>query len=61
MPDNHQFHALSNLYKMFADATRVKIMWALSKERMCVCDLAVLLGILLPIGQPRTRNAYEWI
>lgn len=45
MPDNQQFHALANLYKMFADATRVKIMWALSKERMCVCDLAVLLGI----------------
>jgi len=45
MPDSNQFHALSNLYKMFADATRVKIMWALSQERMCVCDLAVLLGI----------------
>ncbi|MCL2865583.1 MAG: metalloregulator ArsR/SmtB family transcription factor [Lachnospiraceae bacterium] len=45
MPDGTQFRTLSNLYKMFADATRLKIMWALSKERMCVCDLAVLLGI----------------
>jgi len=45
MPDSKQFHTLSNLYKMFADPTRLKIMWALSKERMCVCDLAVLLGI----------------
>ena len=45
MPDNNQFQALSNLYKMFADPTRLKIMWALSKERMCVCDLAVLMGI----------------
>ena len=45
MPDGDQFRTLSTLYKMFADPTRLKIMWALSKERMCVCDLAVLLGI----------------
>jgi ArsR family transcriptional regulator len=45
MPEGNQFNAMSNLYKMFADPTRLKIMWALSKERMCVCDLAVMLGI----------------
>jgi len=45
MPNNNQFQAVSNLYKMFADPTRLKIMWALSNERMCVCDLAVLLGV----------------
>ena len=45
MPENDKFRTLSNLYKMFADPTRLKIMWALSKERMCVCDIAVLLGM----------------
>jgi len=45
IPDSDQFRTLSNLYKMFADSTRLKIMWALSRERMCVCDLAVLLGM----------------
>jgi len=45
MPAVEQFRTLSNLYKMFADPTRLKIMWALSKERMCVCDLAVLLNM----------------
>ena len=45
MPEAGQFRNLSNLYKMFADSTRLKIMWALSKERMCVCDVAVLLGM----------------
>ena len=44
MPDGQRFYALSNLCKMFADSTRLKILWALSSERMCVCDLAVLLG-----------------
>lgn len=45
MPDGNDFYELANLYKMFADNTRVKILWALSCERMCVCDLAVLLGM----------------
>jgi len=45
MPESEQFRSLSNLYKMFADPTRLKIMWALSRERMCVCDLAVLLNM----------------
>lgn len=45
LPDTNDFSALANLYKMFADSTRVKILWALSCEEMCVCDLAVLLGM----------------
>jgi len=45
MPGGDDFHKLAILYKMFADFTRVKILWALSCESMCVCDLAVLLGM----------------
>ena len=43
MPDGEVFYRLANLYKMLADITRVKILWALSCESLCVCDLAVLL------------------
>jgi ArsR family transcriptional regulator len=45
MPNEAGFNSLSNLYKMFADKTRLKILWALSEEEMCVCDLAVLLDM----------------
>ena len=45
MPERDSFYDLANLYKMLADGTRVKILWALSREEMCVCDLAVLLGM----------------
>jgi ArsR family transcriptional regulator len=45
MPDGKNFYDLANLYKMFSDYTRVRILWALSCEEMCVCDLAVLLGM----------------
>jgi len=43
MPEGQNFYDLANLYKMFADNTRLKILWALSCEAMCVCDLAALL------------------
>ncbi len=45
MPDGTDFYDLANLYKMFADSTRVRILWALSREELCVCDLAALLGM----------------
>jgi len=45
MPAEKDFYGLANLYKMFADTTRVKILWALPCNSMCVCDLAVLLGM----------------
>jgi len=45
MPDSKYFYDLSNSYKMLADATRLQILWALSREDMCVCDLAALLGM----------------
>jgi len=45
MPKSGDFLDLANLYKMFSDSTRIKILWALHCEEMCVCDLAVLLGM----------------
>jgi len=45
MPDGDDLNALASLYKLLADRTRVRILWALSCETMCVCDLAVLLGM----------------
>ena len=45
MPPSDDFFKLTNLYKMFSDPTRVKILWALHCNDMCVCDLAVLLNM----------------
>ena len=45
MPKEEDFYDLADLYKMFADSTRVRILWALSREEMCVCDIAVLLDM----------------
>jgi ArsR family transcriptional regulator len=45
MPKEEDFYDLADLYKMFADSTRVRILWTLSRGEMCVCDIAVLLGM----------------
>ena len=45
MPDGDEIYTLANFYKLLADKTRVRILWALSCESMCVCDLAVLLDM----------------
>jgi ArsR family transcriptional regulator len=45
MPKAGDFYDLANLYKIFSDNTRLKILWALSCNPMCVCDLAVLMGM----------------
>lgn len=45
MPEGNEFYDLADLFKMFADSTRVKILWALSVNEMCVCDLAALINM----------------
>ncbi len=36
---------VSDFFKVLGDSTRTKIMFALDKREMCVCDLAVLLNM----------------
>ena len=45
MPKEEEFYDLADLYKMFSDSTRIRILWALFHGEMCVCDIAVLLGL----------------
>jgi len=39
---------LSELFKALADETRIKILYLLSQQELCVCDLAFLLDTNLP-------------
>ncbi len=45
MQPKEDYNGLSALFKMFGDGTRIQILHALEQNEMCVCDLAVLLGI----------------
>ncbi len=35
---------LANIFKALADDTRMKIIYALSREELCVCDVANIIG-----------------
>ena len=45
MLPTEDYYSLADLYKLFSDGTRLKILWALRCSKMCVCDLAALLGM----------------
>lgn len=45
MPPVETLYDLAELFKVFGDSTRTKILWALDEAEMCVCDLAYLLNM----------------
>ena len=45
MPTDEFLSDLADLYKIFGDSTRIKIMYSLYEEEMCVCAISELLGM----------------
>ena len=45
MPEEDVLYDLAELFKVFGDSTRVRILYALFEADICVCDLAELLGM----------------
>ena len=45
MPPEEELQDLAEFFKVFGDATRVKILFVLLQAEMCVCDLAETLGM----------------
>ena len=45
MPEDEMLYDLAELFKVFGDTTRIKILYALFSKEMCVCDIADLLGM----------------
>ena len=45
MPNEDPIYEVSELFKVFGDSTRARIICALNIEEMCVCDLSALLNM----------------
>ena len=45
MPDEEVLYDLAELFKIFGDSTRIKILYVLFQSEMCVCDIAQLLNM----------------
>ena len=45
MPAEELLYDLAELFKVFGDSTRIRLLWALDEAELCVCDIAVLLNM----------------
>ena len=45
MPDETELYDLSELFKVFGDSTRIRILFVLFEAEVCVCDLAEALNM----------------
>ena len=44
-PKTQTLTELSDLFQLLSDPNRIKILYAVSREEVCVCDLSALLGM----------------
>ena len=45
MPGEDTMYDLTELFRIFGDSTRIRILYVLFEAEMCVCDIAALLGM----------------
>ena len=45
LPDEDALYDLAELFKVFGDSTRIRILFALFDQELCVCDLAAALNM----------------
>ncbi len=45
MPDEEELIELAELFKIFGDSTRIRILYVLTEAEVCVCDLAEALNM----------------
>ena len=45
MPEEDMLYDLAELFKVFGDSTRIRILYALFERELCVCDIAGILGL----------------
>lgn len=45
LPADETLYDLAELFKIFGDSTRIKILYALLESELCVCDIAKLMDV----------------
>lgn len=45
MPEETELYDLAELFKVFGDSTRIRILFVLFEAEVCVCDLAKILNM----------------
>ena len=55
MPDEDTLLDIAELFKVFGDSTRTRILSALSIEELCVCDISALLNMSMSAVSHKLR------
>ena len=58
-PKDELLGDLSDFFKVIGDGTRIKILWALDSNEMCVCDIANLLNMTKSAVSHKLRGLRE--
>lgn len=59
LPTEKEFEELVRLYAALGNITRLKIIFALAKGELCVCDIANVLGLSIPATSHQLKYLYE--
>lgn len=59
LPAEKEFEELTALYAALGNITRLKIIFALAKGELCVCDIANVLGLSIPATSHQLKYLYE--
>lgn len=58
LPSDTEFEELIHLYTALGNITRLKIIFALAKGELCVCDIANVLGLSIPATSHQLKYLY---
>lgn len=59
LPAEREFQELVELYAALGNITRLKIVFALAKGELCVCDIANVLGLSIPATSHQLKYLFE--
>ncbi len=59
LPTEKEFEELVQLYAALGNLTRLKIIFALAKGEICVCDIANILGLSIPATSHQLKYLFE--
>ena len=59
LPGEDTLYDLTELFRIFGDSTRIRILYVLFESEMCVCDIAALLGMKPSTVQTRLARGRE--
>ena len=59
LPKDEVICDLADFFKIFGDTTRVKILYALDKSELCVCDISALLSMSVSAVSHQLRTLRE--